>query len=84
MKRGDKVKFKGNEWFKPLEETYVWAVGEHMVTMYWIQHPDGGHDKESIAYNNGMGDGFESPYSYYFEEGLHYICVMPNEVLKID
>lgn len=84
MKRGDKVKFKGNSYYSELPETYIWAVSEHLGTMYIIQHPDGGYTKEEFAYNSGLGDGFETPHSSNFQEGLHYIWVTQNEIEKIN
>lgn len=80
FKRGDKVNFKGNKDYNPVSGTYVWAVSEHMMLMYYIQHPDGGVTKESISHNGGLPDGFETPHSKYFKQGLKYICVVPDEL----
>jgi hypothetical protein len=78
--RGDKVNFKGNKHYSPVNGTYVWAVNVHMALMYYIQHPDGDVTKEQIAHNGGLPDGFETPHSKYFKQGLKYICVIPDEL----
>ncbi len=80
FKRGDKVNFKGNEYFKPVNGTYIWAESCHMMTSYYIQHPDGDITKERIKHNGGLPDGFETPHSDYFQQGLKYIFVLPGEI----
>ncbi len=80
FKRGDKVDFKGNGDFKPQARTYIWAVNCHMMVTYYVQHPDGGITKEKIRHNGGFRDGFESPHSDNFQEGLKYICVGDHEI----
>ncbi len=82
FQRGDKVSFNGNDKFKAIEGTYIWAVNHHLIEMYYIQHPDGNVTKESMEYNGGFEDGFESPHSKYFNKGVKYICVMPEEIKK--
>lgn len=84
FKRGDKVNFKGDANFAPMKGTYVWAVNEHMMLMYYIEHPDGNITKESIARNGGLPDGFETPHSKNFKEGLKYICVTGNQLEKAE
>ena len=79
-KRGDKVNFKGNYKYKPVNGTYIWADNVHLMTTYYIQHPDGDITKQKIKHNNGFPEGFESPESIYFKEGLTYICVTPEEI----
>ena len=84
FKRGDKVNFKGNNYYAPMKGTYVWAVSDHMMLMYYIEHPDGNKTKEIIARNGGLPDGFETPHSKNFKEGLKYICVIPEELEKAE
>ncbi len=80
FKRGDKVNFKGNHNYKPVNGTYIWADNCHMMICYYIQHPDGNITKEKMRRNGGLDDGFESPHSKYFKEGLNYICVTADEI----
>jgi hypothetical protein len=82
FKRGDKVNFKGDGKYKPMKGTYVWVVSPHMMLMYYIEHPDGNITKQSIAHNGGLADGFETPHSKNFQEGLKYICVIPEQLEK--
>ncbi len=82
FKRGDKVHFKGNKNFKPVLGTYIWATNEHLMTAYYIQHPDGNITKEDKEHNDGFPDGFESPHSKYFGEGIKYIRVTAEEIEK--
>lgn len=84
FKRGDKVNFKGDTNYAPMKGTYVWAVNEHMMLMYYIEHPDGNITKESIAQNGGLPDGFETPHSKNFKEGLKYICVTGSQLEKAE
>jgi hypothetical protein len=79
---GDKVNYKGGKSFKPVRGTYIWAVNHHLMLTYYIQHPDGNITKETLQHNNGMPDGFESPHSSMFKEGLKYICIHPDEIEK--
>ncbi len=78
-KRGTQVDFKGNDHYRALSGTYVWAINEHEITTYYIQHPDGHITKESME-NSRMGDGFEQPHSMYFDEDVKYIIVLPDEI----
>jgi len=82
FKRGQKVNFKGNKQYKAVNGTYIWAVNDHMMIGYYIQHPDGVITKEKMAHNGGLPDGFESPHSKYFKEGLKYIFVSSDELEK--
>ena len=82
FKRGDKVNFKGNGSYKPVNGTYIWADNVHMMISYYIEHPDGNKTKERMKRNGGLPDGFESPHSDYFKEGLTYICVSADEIEK--
>lgn len=83
LSKGQKVKFKCNRKFKPLDETVIAAVGVHEMVLYYIEHEDGEKTKASIKYNGGFPDGFETPHSKNFEEGKKYTCVIPEEVEKI-
>lgn len=80
LKKGDRVCFKGNREFKPLDETYIAAISCHEMLAYYIEHPDGNKTKQSIRRNGGFPDGFESPHSSDFEEGKRYIFAIPEEV----
>jgi len=80
LNRGDKVNFKGNSSFCACKDTYIWAVSAHLGLMYYIEHFDGDTTKEDIEYNGGLPDGFETPHSDNFEEGLKYICVTSDEI----
>lgn len=80
LKRGDKVNFKGNDKYPPVAGTYIWAVSPHMMLMYYIEHPDGHITKEQISHNGGLPDGFETPHSRNFKEGLKYICVTDEQL----
>jgi len=83
FKIGDKVNFKGNKDFQPVSGTYIWAINYHLALTFYIQHPFGNITKEIIKHNNGFADGFESPHSSKFKEGLKYICVNGDEIQKI-
>ena len=84
FKRGDKVNFKGDDRYAPMKGTYIWAVSQHMMLMYYIEHPDGNKTKEIIARNGGLPDGFETPHSSNFKQGLKYICVIPEQLEKAE
>lgn len=78
-KRGSKVNFCGNESFKPLNETYIWAFNHHLMSVAYIEHPQG-----SFFTPEPMGDGFESPHSSNFDATKKYIQVEENEIILSD
>jgi hypothetical protein len=79
--RGDKVDFAGNDKYKSVKGTYVWAVNPHLCIEYVIEHPDG-LDKSHFMATMGC-DGFESIPSKELQKGLKYIYVEPNEIKKV-
>lgn len=80
LKRGTKVKYQGNEKFHPLDETYIWSVNMHLMTLYIIQHPNG-YPKEKFL--SKIRDGFEAPYSNELKDGLLYIYAEENLITCI-
>lgn len=78
---GDKVNFKGNGKFRPVNGTYIWAINYHLFITYYVQHPEGNITTETLK-SNILGDGFEQPHSSNFKEGLKYICIVAEEIVK--
>lgn len=85
FKRGDCVDYKGGETsifhgsyqvktLEPNPKTYVWAIIEHGVTQYVIEHK-GGFPKEYFLAKRGQRDGFESIHSSQLQDGLKYAYV---------
>ncbi len=71
FKRGDKVDFKGNRHFKPLAETYIYAVNNLHVAPYYILHPDGNKTKKCMRYRAGAVE---------FLGSFKYICAAAEEI----
>lgn len=81
LKRGSKVKFKGNDEFSP-ENTYVWTVTFHKMIRIVVQHKDGFPKSHFIQdYLEGrFPDGFEAVHSSELDDNFKYIYVMPSEL----
>lgn len=82
--RGDLVSYEGFDKMKPLKETYVWSVVDHIgIIRVLIQHPDGSVTKETLKHNDGFCDGFENVHSSEVQKGLHYHFTSPDRLTLI-
>lgn len=87
FKRGDKVWYcpsvvasaAGRSFVKPIE-TFVWAsLSSGVLTVYFIQHPDG-EPKQNFVDRMIFPRSFEKVNSSELNDGLNYIYAEPKEL----
>lgn len=84
LKRGTKVNFKGNEYFKPIQGTYIWAKLEHLsLSLYVVQHPDG-NPKQNFMAKPPLEDGFEAVHSKELDENYFYVYAEQHEIELVE
>jgi|688.fasta_scaffold79329_5 hypothetical protein len=80
--RGDRVDYNGGK-FRPVKNTYVWAVTqESLFKQYIIEHPDG-YGKEEFMKDFLEGKskkGIDGVHPNYLKYGLKYIFVYDEDL----
>ncbi len=79
-KRGDKVDYNPEDRNgTPCKGTYVWAIMEHLMIRYVIEHPNG-HPKSRFTASGNFPDGFESIHSSQLDDNLLYMYAKEEEL----